>query len=46
MGELVQPRGASEGCLEVCFVGLNYVWCLVIVVTFMRFGGAKRWGTL
>ena len=24
-------------------VGGNYVWCLVIVVTFMEFGGAKRW---
>ena len=48
MGELVQPGGASEDCLEVCFVGLvvggNYVWCLVIVVIFMGFGqaGAKR----
>ena len=36
--------------LEVCFVGLAlgryYVWCLVIVVIFMRFGqaGAKRCG--
>ena len=53
MGKLVQPRGggrASEDCLEVCFVGLvvggNYVWCLVIVVIFMGFGGAKRWGML
>ena len=47
-GELVQPGGASEDCLEVCFVGLvvgrNYVWCLVIVVIFMGFGGAKGWG--
>ena len=41
---------ACEDCLEVCFVGLvlgrNYVWCLAIVVIFMRFGqaGAKRCG--
>ena len=46
MGELIQPRGASEYCLEVYFVGLvvgeNYVWCLVIVVIFMGLGGAKR----
>ena len=41
---------ACEDCLEVCFVrlvlGKNYVWCLVIVVIFMRFGqaGAKRCG--
>ena len=48
MGGLVQPGGGNEDCLEVCFVGLvvgrNYVWCLVIVVIFMGFGGAKRWG--
>ena len=54
VGELLQPKGASEDCLEVCFVGLvvgrNYVWCLVIVVVgvviilVMGFGGAKRWG--
>ena len=50
MGELVQPLRASEGCLglAVCFVGLvvggNYVWYLAIVVIFMWFGGAKRWG--
>ena len=35
---------ACEDCLEVCFVGLvlgrNYVWCLDIVVIFMRFGQA------
>ena len=24
-------------------VGVNYVWCLVIVVIFMRSGEAKRW---
>ena len=46
MGELVQPTGVSEDCFEVCFVGLvvggNYVWCLVIVVIFMGFEGAKR----
>ena len=34
-GELVQPVGASEDCLEVCFVvlvvGGNYLWCLVIL---------------
>ena len=45
VGELVQPGGASENYLEVCFVGLvaggNYVWCLVIVV-----GGSKRWEKL
>ena len=41
---------ACEDCLEVCFVGpvlgRNYVWCLVIVAIFMRFGqaGAKRCG--
>ena len=39
--------GASEGCLEVCFVGLvvvgNYVWYVVIVVIFVKFGGAKSW---
>ena len=50
MGELVQSRGASEDCLEVCFLGLvvggNYVWYLVIVVIFMGFEGAKRWGKL
>ena len=50
MGELVQPGGASEDCLEVCFVGLVaegiYVWCLVIVVIFMGFEGAKRWRKL
>ena len=38
--------GAIEDCLEVCFVRLvvggNCVWCLVIVVIFMGFGGAKR----
>ena len=46
MGELVQPGGASEHCLEVCFMGLvvggKYVWRFVIVVIFMEFGGAKR----
>ena len=46
MRELVQPGGAREDCLEVCFVGLvvgeNYVWCLVLVVVFMRFEGGKR----
>ena len=45
MGGLVQPGGASEDCLEVCFVGLvvgeKYVWCLVIVVI-----GARRWGKI
>ena len=48
MGELVQPGGASEDWLEVCFVGLvvggNYVWCFVVVVIFMGFEGAKRFG--
>ena len=42
--------GASDECLEVSFVGLvvrgNYVWCVVIFVIFMGFGGAKRWGML
>ena len=46
MGELVQPGGVSENCLEVCFVvlvvGGSYLWCLVIIVIFMVFGGAKR----
>ena len=46
MGELVQPGGTSEDCLEVYFMGLvvggSYVWCLVIVIIFMEFGGAKR----
>ena len=46
MGELVQPGGVSEDCLEVCFVALvvggNYLWCFVIIVIFMVFGGAKR----
>ena len=41
VGDLVQPGGASEDCLEVCFVGLlaggNYVWCLVVVVISMGF---------
>ena len=50
MGELVQPGGASEDCLEVCFVGLvvggNYVWYLVVVVIFMGFEAAKRWRKL
>ena len=50
VGELVQPGGASEDCLEVCFVGLvvggNYVWCLVVVVIFMGFEGVKRWRKL
>ena len=22
----------------------NYAWCLVVVVIFIRLGGAKRWG--
>ena len=34
--------------LEVCIVGLvvggNYAWCLVIVVIFMGFKGAKESG--
>ena len=50
VGELVQPGGASEDFLEVCFVGLvvggNYVWCLVVVVIFMGLKGAKTWGKL
>ena len=48
VGELVQLGGANEDCLGICFVGLvavgNYVWCLVIVVIFMGFEVAKRWG--
>ena len=39
------PGGASEDCLEVCFVGLvvrrNYVWYIVIFFIFMGFGGAE-----
>ena len=50
MGELVQPGGASEDSLEVCFLGLvvggNYIWCLVVVVIFMGFEGAKKWRKL
>ena len=50
MRELVQPGRASEDCLEVCFTGLvvggNYVWCLVVVVIFMGYEGAKWWGKL
>ena len=50
MGELVQPGGASEYCFEVCYmrlvVGGNYVWSLVVVIIFMGFEGAKRWGKL
>ena len=46
MGELVPPGGVSEDCLEVCFVVLvvrgNSLWCLVIIVIFIVFGGAKR----
>ena len=42
--------GASEDYLEVCFVGLvvrgNYVWCLVILVIFMVFGGTEVRGVL
>ena len=33
----------EKDCFEVCFVGLvvgeNYIWCLVVVVTFMGFEG-------
>ena len=50
--QIIMPRagefslgGASENCLEICFVGLvvrgNYVWCLVIFVILMRFGVAE-----
>ena len=50
--QIIMPRagefslgGASEECLEVCFLGLvvrgNYVWCLVIFVIFMGFEGAE-----
>ena len=46
MRELVQPGGAREDCLEVCFVGLvvreNCVWFLDKFVIFMGFIGAKR----
>ena len=42
--------GVSEDYLEVCFVGLvvggNYVWCLVIFVIFMGFGGAEVEGVM
>ena len=42
--ELVQP-GGCEDCLEG-LLGRNYVWCLVIVVIFLRLGqaGTKRCG--
>ena len=49
VGELVQLVGEQgEDCLEVCLVvlvvaGGSYVWCLVIVVIFIGFGGAKKW---
>ena len=47
-GEFVQPGGQVNGLADVCLMGLgvggNYVWCLAIVVIFMRTGGAKRWG--
>ena len=56
VGVLKERRGSqfslleSEDCLEVWFMGLvaggNYILCLVIVVTFMEFGGAKKWGSL
>ena len=47
MGELAQPGGASEDCLEVCFKGLVVGGnCLVAVVIFRGFEGAKRWGKL
>ena len=50
--QIIMPRAgefslgvASEDRLEVCFVGLvvrgSYVWCLVIFVIFMGFGGAE-----
>ena len=39
--------GASEKGKKVWLVGLklrgDYVWCLVIVVIFMGYRGAKRW---
>ena len=50
VGELVQPGGACEDCLELCFVGLvvggNHVCYLVLVFIFMGFEGVKRWGKL
>ena len=52
MGELVQPEGGREDCLEVCFFGtsgrrrLCMVPCLVLVIIFIGFEGAKRWGKL
>ena len=37
-----------KDCFDVCFVGLvvgeNFVWCLVVIVIFMGFEGAKRSG--
>ena len=39
---MMEGWGASEECLEVCFMGVavrgNYVWCLVIIILFMGFG--------
>ena len=32
-----------EVCLGRLGVRENYIWCLVIIL-FMRLGGAKRWG--
>ena len=37
-------NGLADVCLMGLGVGGNYVWCLAIVVIFMRTGGVKRWG--
>ena len=42
-GELVCPgdKPAEEVCLERLQVGVNCLWYLAVVVTFMGLGGAK-----
>ena len=42
----VQPGGASEDCLEFCFVGLVVGGNYVLYLIFMGFGEAKRWRKL
>ena len=45
-GVSVESWGVSlvwEVCLGRLGVRENYIWCLVIIL-FMRLGGAKRWG--
>ena len=36
-------KDSLEGCFVGLVVGGNYIWCLVIVVIFMGFEGAKSW---